>query len=243
MGAIRRPFLCAAVIAAWAGATASSTAVVPPLGPPHVEITQVELDLRGDPFLVANLSPDGSLALPVWWRCRPGASCQRVRSGNLLRPGATPAGTVFEARATYQNRTTSEQTPAWAGRVRSSLPPRLMGAPAVGRRVRPVAGTWTGGWTGQAAEEVLRVEACPHGRDRSGCVTLSARGREFPGLGAPPLITQAQRGRYLFAVDQRLPRNRFIHLIRYGAPASVPAVRLGATVTRSAPSGPVPQVR
>jgi hypothetical protein len=70
-------------------------------------------------------------------------------------------------------------------------------------------------------------------------VTLSARGREFLGLGAPPLIREQQRGWYLFAVDQRLPRNRPMRLIRYTSPAAVPVAPIGAAVARSTPVGPV----
>src|SRR5690349_1114942 len=214
-GSLAMALSAALVASAAASGPAWARTVIPPLGAPHVEISQVEFGVDGDPFLVANFAPDGRLARPVWWRCEPRHACRRLRSGNPLRAGTTPPGTVFEARAAYRGVTYVARTPSWTGRVRWLTRPRLLGVAAVGRRVRAVPGTWTGGWARQAVEDVMRVEACP-GPSPSGCVTLSVRGREFPGLGAPPLIRAAQRGWYLFAVDQRLPRDRPMLLIRYG---------------------------
>jgi hypothetical protein len=123
------------------------------LGAPHcasdgpepyqrVEVTQQVFNSNGDPLLVANPTPDGSKGgdAVVWRTCPPGgSSCVPATGthGRGVEPGEVPAGTVFEASATYLGRTTVARSGPWGGRVTSTAPPVLQGEAVVGATVTP----------------------------------------------------------------------------------------------------------
>jgi len=134
---------------------------------------QAVFDLAGNPSLVANFSPDGSLAVPEWSICRPpevSVCSPAVRTAHaILSPEPEPAGTVFRASARYGGRIYSAAV-IWRGRVQIFSRPRLRGRADVGAAVTPVAGLWGGGWGTEFDQ--LAVEACPTTRARS-CVMLS----------------------------------------------------------------------
>jgi hypothetical protein len=71
------------------------------------------------------------------------------------------------------------------------------------------------------------------------CVTLSAPGEGFGFSNRPPIIGAWYTGWYLFALDGRFAHDTIFAAPAYGSPASVPPWKLGATVARSAPTGPV----
>ena len=62
-----------------------------------VQVSQELLTSTGDPSLVANFSPDGSLATPNWAVCAPdAATCAPAGVTNqFFSPGPTAAGTTF----------------------------------------------------------------------------------------------------------------------------------------------------
>jgi hypothetical protein len=197
---------------------------------------QAVFDTRGNPLLVANFSPNGGLAKPHWAICRPGATCTPAgKHHRKLEPGAQPAGTVFRATVTYHGRSYAAAA-VWHGRVHSILAPSLAGAPMLGTIVRPIAGRWTGGWGGETDQ--LGVEAC---RTRAGgrCVMLSGGAAGCPVRSIRAVVHRWLRGRYLFALDQRLARDNVCAGVAYGSERDVPVWRVGQTVARSAPAGPV----
>jgi hypothetical protein len=205
---------------------------------PHVTKMQaVYVDEQGWPLMAPSFAPDP--LVPVWWTCRAQAHCTKGPSTRVRHAGPTSRGVTFEARATHQGQVTIRRSPVWLGQVRSVTAPRLVGDPKVGHIVGPAAGTWAGGWKGQRTEEVLFVEACPSLDATAKCVNLSASGRAYPGLGAPPTIGADLRGWYLYVVDQHIWPNQAVAGVGYSSPASVPVATLGATVARSLPVGPI----
>jgi hypothetical protein len=55
----------------------------------------------------------------------------------------------------------------------------------------------------------------------------------------PVVVGRRFIGWYLFAFDQRFAADTIFASPGHGLPAAVPALKLGATVARSAPLGPV----
>ena len=164
---------------------------------------QAVFDRFGDPLLVANFTPDGSRASPVWLLC-PAAtpdSCHSVQAHHgELAPGAEPAGTRFVATAVYRGARYSRAA-TWHGRVHALRPPRLAGARRMGGLVRPAAGRWAGGWGDESDQ--LGVEAC---RLATGQECRMLGGGE---LGCPDRSSLTRLGGwftswYLFAVDARI---------------------------------------
>lgn len=148
---------------------------------------QKVFDDSGNPVLVANFWPDGGLATPRFSICPPpdGTACSPAGRDNVLEPGAQPAGTVFEASASYRGHRYASRTDPWRGTVQSTVPPRLAGRPRVGARVAARAGSWRGGWGTEfdfGAVEACRTRAARH------CVTLSAEGEDYPGSGRDPVV-------------------------------------------------------
>src|SRR5688572_20098134 len=80
------------------GSTSRAGAASPPIV--AFELTQQVLDQHGNPWLSANPANDGSVA-PSWARCASsGFACSPAGvTSQILEPGPTPAGTVFQASA------------------------------------------------------------------------------------------------------------------------------------------------
>jgi hypothetical protein len=201
-----------------------------------VEI-QAVFDLAGNPLLVANFSPNGSLATARWSICAPPpkSTCVPRHVGDhALEPGPRPAGTVFRATASYLGHAYSAQV-RWRGRISADSRPRLRGQPRVGARVNPVPASWTGGWGNEFDQ--LGVEACRTKTARH-CVTVSGG-----ALGCPDhsraVARQAIKGWYLFALDARSPADEACAGVGYGSESDIPLWHVGRTVARSAPLGPV----
>jgi hypothetical protein len=205
---------------------------------------QAVFDNAGDPILVANFTPDGGLATPTWSICHPpdvhtcAPASRKIELGGELDAGRQPAGTVFQATATYHGHTYLARSSPWQGAVHATAPARLLGRARYGASVKPRGATWTGGWGSEF--DYLRVEACrtPDAKARS-CVTLSAPGEGFGFSNRPPVVGAWYTGWYLFALDARLAHDTVFAEPGYGFPVVVPPLKVGPTVARSAPSGPV----
>lgn len=201
-----------------------------------VAITQELLGADGNPSLVANFQPDGGLATPSWAVCAPGAAtCAPAGVTNqVFVPGPEPAGTTFEARAVYGGVTYTARSDLWQGTVAATAPPTLTGTPAVGAVVTPHAGAWSGGWGGEF--DLPRVEAC-RTRDASDCTTIS-HPRAFRDRYAARIDPRFS-GAWLFALDERYPRETVFDGVGILWPFTIPPAVVGPTVSRSAPLGPV----
>lgn len=155
--------------------------------------------------LIANPTPDG-WGFVSWTQCPPGGgACVPVRSsGWLLRvPPATAIGTRFEATARGNGLEVTRTSDPWLGPPRVLAPPRVIGRLRVGSLVRPVPGTWAGGWGGERPS--LQLQACPR-RGEDGCEVISATfyWDECPGTGA--VLRQRYVGWYLRVADNRWAR-------------------------------------
>jgi hypothetical protein len=225
-------------------ATFALAAAVLALAAPHagamagygMQVSQELLARDGDPLLVANFSPDGSLATPSWAVCAPGApTCTPAGVTNrLFSPGPEPAGTTFEASAVYGGVTYAARSDPWQGAGAATAPPTLTGAPKIGAVVTPHAGAWSGGWPGDF--DLLHVEAC-RTRDGRGCTTIAHPRAPLHGLRAP--LDPRWSGRWLFALDERYGPGTAFASMAFGSPVGIPPTPPGPTVSRSAPLGPV----
>lgn len=230
MGRVPLAIVALLLLLACAGFTA-------PAGTPYgVDIDQQMLGADGNPSLIANFQPDGSLATPSWAICAPTVpGCVPTGVTNqVFRPGPEPAGTAFQAYAVYRGTTYTATSDPWQGTVAATTPPTLTGVPRVGAVVTPHAGSWTGGWGGEF--DLARVEAC-RTRDGRSCTTISYP-HAFRDRNAARLDARWS-GDWLFALDQRYARDTFWAEPGYAWPFGIPPLAVGPTVSRSAPLGPV----
>lgn len=206
---------------------------------PTLEITQAIYDDAGQPWVGAGFSPDSTIGAATWWICQPGRECAQAPSAlGWLKAGPVASGTIFEARADFQGVAYVVRSPVWNGQLSPTSRPSLKGRPIVGQKVRPVGANWTGGWGQPGDVSLMHVEACRTVRAAQ-CVTLSAQGGQYPRSGAPPTLASRHVGWYLFAIDARYSRDSAFAGGGYSAAQFVPPVRVGPTVIRSRPYGPV----
>jgi len=195
---------------------------------------QAVFDRSGDPLLVANFAPDGSLAIAHWMVCRPGEPCRVVpsRDGDL-RAGPEPAGTRLIARAVYRGRTYSASR-TWRGRVRAVTSPSATGRLQADAVLHLTAARWVGGWGDETDQ--LGAEACTT-RNARNCRMLA--GGE---LGCPDASPHRRLGgwftdAYVFALDARQPKDEFCAGTGYFSNADLPLWHLAPTVIRSTALG------
>lgn len=184
----------------------------------------------GDPLLVANFSPNGSLAVPRWRICQPQRLCgTRAKANQVLMPGPEPAGTRFIAFATYGGQTYSAQA-TWRGRIGSVSGPRLIGRRVPSGVLRPVAGQWRGGWGDEGDQ--LGVEACatPAGQH---CHMLGGGELGCPDDSSSSRLGGWFTGAYVYALDARMAADGACAGTGYSTNADLPLWKLAATVTRS----------
>lgn len=206
---------------------------------PRLDLTQAVYDKAGQPSLTANFFPDGSLARPGWSVCDEAGRCTPgPQSRAVWNPGPTRSGATFEAHATYLGTGYTARSPRWLGALRNVRRPTLAGRPAVGSVLRPVGGTWAGGWDRAGDYSRLRVEVCRTRAARS-CLTLSAQGEDYPGHGAPPTLSRRYVGWYAFAVDQRFAPGTVFGGVGYAKSERIPPAKIGPTVVRSSARGPI----
>lgn len=240
-----------------AGVTAPVTLAAMHHFRPYWGVTiQAVYDQDGNPSLVANFSPNGGLAKPHWSICAPRhtAACRPAGKGSQeLSPGATPPGTVFRATAIYRHRAYTATSAVWEGQLHWVAAPRLEGDLRVGARVNLTRATWSGGWKvnasyhlhpgGQsggraAAIDVLTIEAC-RTRLAGHCLNLTPAAWEGVSLVHPIRIAARFRGWYLFAFDQHFSGDTAFATSGYRTAGQAATLKMGPTVARSRPYGPV----
>jgi hypothetical protein len=217
---------------------------------------QAIYDQNGNPLIGANFRPKANLASPSWETCPPpnASTCTPASTdAQSLEPGPSPAGTVFQATATYEGHTYTARSAVWLGQVRAIHRPRLEGRPQTGSMVMAKPARWHGGWRPDPgykpqlgamsggrlpAFDFLSVEAC-RTKSASRCINLTAGGSSRASAQQPVRVTRRFIGWYLFAFDERLPADTVFDAPAYGSPGAVPPLKLGPTVGRSGPSGPV----
>lgn len=195
---------------------------------------QAVFDRSGDPLLVANFAPDGSLAIAQWTVCRPGELCHAVPSRDReLRPGPEPAGTRLIATAVYRGRDYSASR-TWRGRVRAVTGPLVAGRPRAGAVLHLTAGRWVGGWG--AETDQLGAEACTTPSARN-CRMLAGGELGCPDASSHRRLGGWFTGAYVFALDARQPKDGACAGTAYFSNADLPLWQLGPTVVRSTALG------
>ena len=195
---------------------------------------QAVFSRSGDPLLLANFVPDGSLAAARWTVCRPDTPCRAAGSrGGEFGRGPEPAGTRLIATAVFHGRSYSASR-TWLGRVRAVTGPLAAGPLRSGAVLRLSAGRWVGGWGTETDQ--LGAEACT---TRSGHHCRMLAGGE---LGCPDASSRRRlggwfTGAYVFALDARQPRDVVCAGTGYSSNADLPLWPLGRTVVRSAALG------
>lgn len=223
--------------------TGATLLLTTPAAAQRAEITQETFDRDGLPSLVANPTPNGAQGRIVGWRiCTPTGGCRPVPGAEadmrVLRPGDLPAGTLFEVDAVARDgQRTTDRSGVWLGRPTAVAAPAVADLPRVGELVRPVAGSWTGGWGEES--DWLGLEAC---RDPSGqrCETLSSQ-RLGPAScpGAAAVVGRRHAGWWIRAVDQRFAKDTAFTAIGYASPRAIPLPAASQTTARSGLVGPV----
>jgi hypothetical protein len=86
--------------------------------------------------------------------------------------------------------------------------------------------------------ESLSVEVC---RTASGdhCVNLTPQGKRLDFAQEAVTVPRRFIGWYLFAFDEHYPPDTAWALPGYSSPFAIPPLKVGATVARSAPVGPI----
>jgi hypothetical protein len=118
-----------------------------------------------------------------------------------LEVGDAPAGSVFEATATYRGRSVSARSVPYLGSVRAVRPPGLTGHLRVGGLVQPVAAAWTGGWGSERSH--LQTQVCRHGSCK--VIADDVYWDRCPGAGA--VLPARYAGWHVRVVDQRVGRD------------------------------------
>ncbi|MGH9598215.1 MAG: hypothetical protein ACRD27_00005, partial [Terracidiphilus sp.] len=213
--------------------------------------------------LLDNAENIGGKPRMAWLVCPPSAAAcraatrgrrQLVPTSQALNPGRTPAGSLFKAIVRVDGHAYVARSSTWLGTVTAEHPPRISGGARVGARVRPISGTWSGGWspnrvpqqpdgsiTGAAGpdRDQLSVEACRTATGQQ-CLNLSPQTAKSCLYSPKPIRVPARfAGWYLFAFDQRVPHTQLCAEPAFGSPEVEPVVHAGPTATRSAALGPV----
>ena len=218
------------------GAAAARAPVVPTSHRARASVYGVAIQAvfngAGNPLLVANFSPDGSLATPHWSICPPdsgGACTIAAAKDGSLETGPEPARTRFVASARYAGRTYSAAV-TWQGRVQAVSAPALRGIAREGRVVNPLPARWTGGWGGEFDQ--LGVEACATASGTR-CRMLGGGELGCPDNTSRPRLRGWFTGWYLFALDARLAKDDACAGTGYFANADLPPWEVSETVVRS----------
>jgi hypothetical protein len=199
---------------------------------------QSVFDASGNPVVVANFVPDGSLATATWAICPPQTptECRSVRSQHgVVQPGAEPAGTRFVATAVYES-VSYTASAVWHGRVHALSRPSLRGPRRLNGIENRILARWAGGWGSETDQ--LGVEACrtASGRD---CRMLGGGELYCPDATSRTRLGGWFTGWYLFALDARLPADDVCAGTGYFANADLPLWKPGATITRSLALGAI----
>lgn len=169
--------------------------------------------------LIANPTNGGTV---TWHACPPGGGCTPVDSrptlDRALEVGTASVGTVFIATATSGSRTATASSVPYLGPVRSNTPPSFSGRLRVGALVKPIAGSWSGGWGSERS--FLQMQICRR-VNGTGCVVVADQvyWNSCPGVGA--VLAPHHARRYLRVIDQRLGRD--VAFTMMGLPSPSPS--------------------
>lgn len=197
----------------WSPAASAQTAT-------GYEVTLMyDVNAEGSAALIANPTKGGSVS---WQACPPEDDCRPVASrptlDRALDVGGAPVGTVFVATATNGSQSATVTSVPYLGPIRPTAPPSIDGSLRVGALVRPVAGSWSGGWGNERS--LLQTQVCLRA-DGTGCAVVADQvyWDKCPGAGA--VLAPHHAGRYLRVIDRRLGRDVTFTPIGISSPAYI----------------------
>jgi hypothetical protein len=183
--------------------------------------------------------PVGEVPSVSWEACPPAAACSAVTprigfSPSVLTGTATP-GTVYVATVSYGSQTAKATSLPWLGLIEPATPPAIQGNLRVGGLVKPVSGTWSGGWGNEFS--ILQTQVCSTAGG-AGCVVVadSHSWRKCPDAGA--VLTYNFVGQYVRVVDERIGRSTPFTANLIGSPQSLNPAEPGPTATATV-AGPI----
>ena len=221
---------CGAVVAGASFGRATHRPRPPTYG---VSIQDV-FNAAGNPLLIANFSPDGSLATPRWSICLPDAQgpCTPAAAENhALEPGPEPAGTRFVATASYADRTYSAAV-TWQGRVQAVSAPTLRGTPREGGVVDPRRHVGQAGGTATSTS-LASKRARPREALDVGCSAAASSDALIA-----PLVPGCAGGSRVGICSRSMPGSQRNQYAPAPATSRTPTSRSGRSARRS--SGPRP---
>ncbi|HEX6713210.1 MAG TPA: hypothetical protein VF066_07485 [Thermoleophilaceae bacterium] len=191
----------------------------------------------GGGHVFAGAIADGSWTI-TWQACTSDGACDSATpsptDARSLDAGDAPAGTTFVATASNGTRSMSAATPPYRGRLRFFSPPSVVGSVRTGHFVRPVPGTWLGGWGDEWP--LLQLQVCKTRRN-DGCKVIADTyyWHKCPGAGAR--IAQRYAGWYLRVADTHLGRDVVFAQRAYERPEDINPVTATSAVTAIATIG------
>lgn len=196
------------------------------------------IDRDGRGMLIVNTPPDG-WGYVTWERCPPdGSACQPIdsaRGERRLRVGDAEPGTVFKVTASDSRTTITERSDPYRGPRAVAEPPRIEGDLRVGALVRPIEGSWEGGWGGEPP--IFQLQAC---RDEAGteCKVISATPYwdRCPGTGA--VLAPRYEGWWVRVADHRWARRPAFPAFAVRRPEDLTAYT-PSPITATATAGPI----
>lgn len=223
--------LCGVVVAPAANARVDGTTLA---------ISQELYSPDGNPLLVANSRPVGGQPID-WQRCHPRPDTCVLLPGTAasIDPGESLPGTVFTASISGVTAPEVLTSRTWAGKLTALTPPTISGTPAIGRLVRGVAGSWSGGWGND--RESVTVMACKRPTSPTCDVVTGSwqPGEQYLHRRISPEYLDW----ILYAVNHRLSSDEIFPAIRLGKTRENPLLHSVATTSISRAFGPVRQNR
>jgi hypothetical protein len=172
----------------------------------------------------AFLAPDGSGELIAeenfregkgwrWQACAVDLSgCVPFAEGAETTTANAAPETVFRATSRAG---ASALSPVWHGNVKSLTPPSVSGELRANELVRPMPGTWSGGWDGDY--DWTQLAACTT-EAGTGCITLTDQHFNGSCRHGSAVLDPAFVGRYLRVADQRVDAEAGIELYAVSSP-------------------------
>lgn len=196
------------------------------------------IDADGTGMLIANPAPYGQGSVS-WAACPTGGMCYSAasdpRSDRVLHVGDAEVGTVFVATAVHQSQMARATSVPYLGPVRALTPPRIKGPLRVGALVKPLAGSWSGGFGHETS--FLQTQVC-RSASGSGCVVVADAfyWDKCPGAGA--VLTAAYLGWYVRVIDKRMGPDAVFPAFRVPSPARLRPIQPGAAAAATV-AGPI----
>jgi hypothetical protein len=209
----------------------------PVAGPPDMYLSY-GISNDGSGHLFAAPLADGPWSPVAWQACTPDGVCSAVASSpddaRQLDAADAAAGTTFVATASDGKRSISATSPPYRGRLAFYSPPSVSGSARTGHFVRPLAGTWFGGWGDE--RPLMQLQAC-RTRRASSCTVIAdtVYWDKCPGTGAR--IAPRYRGWYLRVAEIHAGRDVVFADRAYTRPEAINSITNTSAITAIATVG------